>query len=232
MKNINIKFILFLIIALFLFKPINVSAGIVDDADILTEAEEKELTVLLEKQEKNIKANIIVYTLNSNVYIDDAVDDWFVANCPTKYDGSIIYAIDMKSRTTLIIGYDDMKHLSFGDDKGIVEKTASYLRTSDNAGSVRYFIDNIDEEISKQETIRLVVMGLINLAVSVFVMFCVVRNAGGKETVNHKDYVQLGKSRIFNRRDIYLRTEVHKTRKSSSSSGGSGRSGSGGHGHF
>lgn len=231
MKKINIKIILFLLAIFFLFFPINVSADIYDYADILTDEEEKELQSLLKENEKKIRANIIIYTLSTGRYIDDAVDDWYMDNCPTKYKGSVIYAIDMSSRTTLIKGYDGMSHLDFDDDDSLVLKTANYLKDGDNAGSVKYFIENIKSEIAKQENIVIIFTGLFNLAVSIIVMFITVKNVGGKETVNHKDYVKLDNSRIFNEKDIYLHTEIIKTRKSSSSSGGS-RSGSGGHGHF
>ncbi|MBQ8730334.1 MAG: hypothetical protein IJY81_04010, partial [Lachnospiraceae bacterium] len=55
-----------------------------------------------------------------------------------------------------------------------------------------------------------------------------VAGAGGKVTVSEKDFLQLGGDHRVDKRDIFLRKTVSKTRMSSSSGGG--RSGGGGGG--
>lgn len=73
---------------------------------------------------------------------------------------------------------------------------------------------------------------LAHLAVAVIISAIIVASqvagAGGKVTVSEKDFLQLGGDHRVDKRDIFLRKTVSKTRMSSSSGGG--RSGGGGGG--
>lgn len=67
------------------------------------------------------------------------------------------------------------------------------------------------------------------VVISAIIVASQVAGAGGKVTVSEKDYLQLGGEHNVDKRDIFLRKTVTKTRIQSSSGGG-GRSGGGGGG--
>ena len=67
------------------------------------------------------------------------------------------------------------------------------------------------------------------VVISAIIVASQVASAGGKVTVSEKDYLQLGGDHRVDKRDIFLRKTITKTRIQSSS-GGSGGSGGGGGG--
>ena len=84
--------------------------------------------------------------------------------------------------------------------------------------------------------IILAIYFVISLVISIIVCVCLVAGSKGKQSVSFKNYLT-NKSRLVNKSDIYIRTDVKRVKRESSSSGG-GRSsgghshGGGGHGHF
>lgn len=237
LKNLNIKFILLMLAFLFIF-TVPVSADIYDEADIFTESEEKELLNLLEKKEDEIKANLVIITTTSNGDVEELTKSKFRKNIPNEYPGSITYGIQITSideygkfhGNTTIIGFDEMSNIKVSNEASIQVETDNLLKAGNYSKAAIYFINNINESIKSQKTVQTLITLGINLLIATAVMFVTVFNAGGKITVTHNNYLKLDKSRIFNQRDIYLRTTITKTKKASSS--GSGKAGNSSRGSF
>lgn len=70
---------------------------------------------------------------------------------------------------------------------------------------------------------------ILAVAISAIIILINALHLGGKMTVSQRTYLDETKSRLIGKHDHYIRTSVHKTKRSSSS-GGSGGSGGGGGG--
>jgi uncharacterized membrane protein YgcG len=236
MKKIisKIGFIFILLLLFCNLNTINSKAILVDEADILTQEEEDYLNKLLDEKGKELDTNLVVYTFESDTYIDDYFHNWYTANHNNTLKGSIIYAINMKARNILICGYGNMDYLRFSDESDIVIDSASFLKTANYKDSIEYFANNISSSKNGYTLKMCLIFGAGNLILAIIIMAAIVCTAGGKVTVNHRNYIDKSKSRIFNNRDIYINTTTTKHKKQSSSSGGSGGSsrGSGGHASF
>lgn len=232
----NLKTLLFslLIIIVFIFTATPVKADLYDDIEILTEEEKGYIEDQLSSYQNKHKYNVIVRFLDGQRDIELEMEEWYNQNYGyLLYKDSIIYAINMDQRETLIKAYDGLDFVDFYDDTGIVGNTASYLTSENYTGSIDCLLKELPGVIAGQRFKILAIIFGINLAIFNLIIFLIARTKGQKDTTKVSTYMN-SSSRITGRKDIFLRKSVTKTRKSSSSSGGGGghSSGSGGRGHF
>lgn len=227
----NLKYLIFSILII-LLSITPVKADLYDELGILTDEEESYIQGAIDEYEATHKYNVIVKFLDGYNDIELEMNSWYNYNYNSlEYKDSIIYAINMDQRETLIKAYDGLDFLNFYDDSGIVNETASFLTIEDYEGSINYLLENLPKEISQQKFIKIGLIFLINLIVFNLILFLCSRTYGQKDTTVVSTYMNPN-SRITSRRDIFLRKTVTKTKKSSSSSGGGHSSGRGGRGHF
>lgn len=243
----KLRYILFVVLLLFLIPLKIVKADdistyhVYDEANILTDEEEETLSMEINEVEKQINGNLLIYTYSENDNIDYHVDSWYTNIFPllntSIKDGTFIYAINMETRTTLIIGYDAFDKYNFSDNSSIVTDSARYLSNEEYLKSCEYFIYNINSYRTMYIVKKVIIFLVVDFIIVFLIMFSLVHNSGGKRTTTFRNYLNKNKSTIYGERDIYLRKTVTKHAKSSSSSSGGHSSGghshgSGGHGHF
>ena len=245
MKKIY-NFLLIFLLAFFLIPSLEVKADIYHTSDILTDEEIEDLEEKIDKVEKSMQANIIFYIIKgpSSAKLDSdwdvlesKVDDFYNQ---TKHqfeygDKSIVVAFDTNNRAYSVIGYGKLHKANFYDDDEIVYQLSPYFKADKYVDAFEYFLENIEEITEKKvfqtNAIFLGIAFIVNIVIVVVTLIGLINGAGGKVTVSFNNYLNQQKSRIFNKRDIYLRTTTTKTKKVSSSSGGGGsRSGSSGRG--
>lgn len=235
---------------LYIFLGINTKADIYDEANLLNYTEKMELQNLVDEYEKTTKMNIIIWTFYGNhgsnlsysdaeYYIDRDVEAWYDDLASrlniSKKDKTIIFAIDMSSRTTVIVGYDKLSNIDFSNNSSIVNATTSYLADGNYYKAIEYFITHAKDAVFEKYLGKVLIAFVISLIISIVVCSFLVMGSKGKQTTTLNTYLS-NKSRLVNKSDIFIKTDVRRVKKESSSSsggGGGGRShGGGGHGHF
>ncbi|WMM23303.1 TPM domain-containing protein [Tissierella sp. MB52-C2] len=244
-----LKWLLSLVIIFALISSIalgesNSKERIYDFANLLTKEEKMELEKISSKYSPKRETDFIILTISDPIGKDivDYMEDFYYEN-GLGYDkphGNIaILTIDMKNRDVYLAGYykaekylDDYR-LDIIRDKitpdlsqgNYYDAFYTFIKTSYKYMGIRPGVnpENVLFEFWFQIIISL---GIASITVGIMAY-----NSGGRTTVNAATYQDPTSSKILNRRDNYLRTDVSKRKKPSdnNSSGGSsvGRSSSG-----
>ena len=134
------------------------------------------------------------------------------------------------------MGFDKLSKINFHNSDGLVETLTDYFANGNYSAAAEYFIRNASSSVTRKYISRILISFVISLVISAIVCVALFKTSKGKVKTNYRTYLS-DKSRLVNKRDIFIRTDVSKVKRESSSSGGHSRGGghshgSGGHGHF
>lgn len=244
-----------------LFVPVKASEKVdrvYDYTNTLSDKQEQELEDLAEKYYNKSNYNFLIvitdtlseYSYDSSGNSDTdcelysvAFQESFQETYEQKYPNCAILAIDIKNKYAYVSGYGELKTKLDDNRCDLVYKKIKPQLTENNwfsacknyiyqAYNYSQFNNGIDPgslfyNIFLQIGIALIIAGVI---ITVLII-----NSGGKMTVSAMTYINENNSRIVAQHDHYVRTSIHKTRRTSnndsdnSGSGGSSHSGGGGH---
>ncbi|HEY4601497.1 MAG TPA: TPM domain-containing protein [Cerasibacillus sp.] len=218
---------------------------IYDDAKLLSAEEIAELESIANEYGEKRDTNLIILTTNDSdgkgfkKYTQDFYDEHL--------DGpnAAILTIDMGDREVYIAGfYKGEDYLDFDRIDLILDKVQPKLSDGDHYGAMDSFLSTAHKYLGIKPGIdpdfilfKLEAQVVIALGLAGAIVGLMLYNSGGKVTTTARTYMDGHRSRILNKRDVYLRKTVTKRRKPKNNSGGGGstRGGggvtSGGHSH-
>lgn len=206
-----------------------------DDADIITDNEEKELNKLCDRIFKKYNTSVYIWTDNNISGSDDFgyMMEQFVAAKPFKdviilmagmYPGDRIYEVqaygiaqDMinNKRCSKILDYmyDDMSSGSYYSAMQVFcNKSYTYMGRPPKLDSIIF-----------SPVFQLVICLISGIIIITIISY----NSGGRTTTNSNTYLDINNSRIIGSFDRYTHTTIKRTQKPrNNSSGGSSHSGS------
>lgn len=214
-----------------------------DGADFYTEEEEEKLEEHCKEVSDEFDTDVIIATINGySGPITNAVVE--IENA--RYGGknkacANMLIVDIGSRDIRVESIEGpKKNDNWMKSKlcnYIYEDIAEYFTKKDYYEGSKEYLDLLEKYLpadSDYNPKSIVYNPLAHLALAVIISAIIVASqvagAGGKVTVSEKDYLQFGGDHNVDKRDIFLRKTVTKTRIQSSSGGGGGRSGGGGGG--
>lgn len=237
MKKLFVLFVLILALAV----PA-MAAGelLVDDADILTSKEEKQLSKKLEEATEQCGMDVAIVTVDGldGAEIRDYADDYYDYNGYA--DDGVMLVVDMDSRQWWITGTgegEDIFTSSVIDDIG--EAFEEDLSEGNYADAFQTYIEEciyyVEDPFNVGGTLLVaLVIGLIAALIVTGIWRAQLKSVRAKGSA--ADYVKAGSLSITGSHDLYLYSNVTKVRRQQTSSGShtssSGRSHSGGGGRF
>ncbi|PWU69005.1 TPM domain-containing protein [Gracilibacillus dipsosauri] len=239
--------ILFLILFSFLTIPVSAEEQyIYDEADLFNADEQEELEKLAKQYSEENELSFLVLTENDLGGRDvvQYTEDFYDENAPgydKKHGNTVILTIDMNKSEVYLSGFGDkQKYLSDSRLDEIREKITPYLSADNFLEATKQFFSEVPvylgvNPIISPDSIFLKTWFQLLLAVLIgaVIVGAMIFNMGGRVTVKHETYVDPKNSRVVNRKDVYLRKTVSKTKiqKNNSSGNGGGGVTSGGHSH-
>lgn len=235
------KILAFLMLLLILAVPAMAAAELlVDDADILTAKEERQLTEKLEEAGEASGLDIVIVTVDGldGTYIRDYADDYYDYN-GYDFDG-VLLLLDMDSRTWWISGSGagvDIFTSSVIDSIG--DRMEEDLKEGDFAAAFETYIEACVQYADDSFNVGgALIVALIIGSVVALIVTMIWRSQ--LKSVRFKaaasDYLKPGSLNITGSQDLYLYSNVSKVKRQQTSSGShsssSGRSHSGGGGRF
>lgn len=243
-KRIYLFLVMLLLLLLIPLNGVFASAEqhVYDDANLLSTKEIEQLKALATQYEEEHDTKFVILTTNDTKgkgfkkYTQDFYDEHF--------DGGnvAIITVDMKDREIYIAGfYKAKEYIDNTRIEHILDKVQPQIANENYFEAFETFLHISDEYMGIRPGVdpelfifKWQYQVVIALGLAGFVLWIMIRNSGGKVTVNERTYMNAKDSRILKRRDVYLRKTVTKRRKPKNN-GGSGGSGggvtSGGHSH-
>lgn len=232
------------------FAALPASAGVtdnprvIDNADLLTDQEEQELTEQLKEYSDKNDCDIVFLTepdlKHGNFSFDGSVEDYadmYYESHGYDKDGVLVLRVldkgNGKPRIQFSCSGKCIKRLTEDEQNEIIDLVESDL----TAGRYYQAFSTMASEISDSIPIRLKwymlpLAILIGFAIAMLIMFII---RGKLKTVAMQrgaaSYVRPGSMHVTASRDTYLYSTVSRTARESSSSGSSGRTSSGGGSH-
>ncbi len=214
-----------------------------DGADFYSEEQEQQLEKRCKEISEDFDTDVIIATINGyNGRIENAVKEIEMARYG-KVNGACanMLIVDIGSRDIRVESIEGPRGndnwMKSGLCNHIYEEIASSFTAKKYYSGTAEYLDLLEKYLPAKSSYNpdsIVYNPLAHLALAVVVSAIIVASqvagAGGKVTVSEKDYLQLGAGHNIDKRDIFLRKTVSKTRIQSSSGGGGGRSGGGGGG--
>jgi len=221
---------------------------IIDNAKLLTPDQVMELNALAVKYGKERETDFIIYTTNEEgVDAKKLTQDFYDEQAPgydKKHGNAAIMTVDMKNRYMYIAGFYKAKE--YIDDtrvEKILDKVYPYAADNDYYGAFKTYLTVANEYMGIRPGVNpdnilfnIWFQVIVALAIGGGVVWVMIRNSGGRVTVNRQTYEDQAASGILGRQDQYINTTVTKRkieRNKSDGSGGGGGGGttSGGHSH-
>lgn len=213
---------------------------LVDDADLLTRQEEKQLLRQLEEVSDQYGMDVVVVTVNgtNGSYIRDYADNYYDYNGYA--DDGVLLLVDMGAREWWITGTGDGMEIftsSVIDDIG--NEFEGALSDGDYAEAFEIYIEQcayyIEDPFQAGPTILIaLVLGLLTALIVTGIMRGQLKSVRSKAAAS--DYLKPGSMVVTNAHELYLYSNVTRIRREQSSGGthrsSSGRSHSGGGGRF
>jgi len=219
---------------------------IIDNAKLLTPEQVMELRALAVKYGEERETDFIIITTNEEgVDAKKLTQDFYDEQAPgydKKHGNAAIMTVDMKKRYMYIAGfYKAKEYIDDARVEKILDKVYPYAADNDYYGAFKTYLtvaheymgikpgvnpDNILFNIWFQLIVALLVGGVV--------VWIMIRNSGGRVTVNRQTYEDQAASGILGRQDQYINTTVTKRKIERDKGGGSGGGGgttSGGHSH-
>lgn len=210
---------------------------VVDNAELLTNYEEAELTAELETLSREYQVDVAVVTMESIGYEDpdDFAESYFLSNGygQGEYDDGILLLISMQYRDWAIytsgVGYDAVSN---SDASDIGELIASDLGSGDYADAFHTFAEecayylDIEENGEPFPFVRILLVSLAIGIVAAFIVTAILK--GQLHSVHSKasasDYLKPGSLNVTVSKDLFLYSKVDRRPKPKSSSSSSSRS--------
>ncbi|MCJ8008789.1 TPM domain-containing protein [Lederbergia wuyishanensis] len=241
-----VKKYLFIFAFLLILWPFSINAHaaeqkIYDHAGLLNNDQIQRLEALANEYGAKRDTDFIILTTNDadGKDIEDYMGDFYDETAPgydKPHGNTVILAIDMKKRDVFLAGFKKAeKYLDSSRLDSIRYKITPDLSSGDYEHAFETFIktsykymgfrpgvdpDNLFFNIWFQIICSLGVAGII--------VGIMAYNSGGRITINSSTYEDRNKSRVLDKRDVFIRTTTTKRRKPTESSGGGGRGGGGG----
>lgn len=234
----------FLMIAVLSVAAVAAPPRMVDDADLLSDAEEAALTERLDTISETYQIDVVVVTVPSTDGAEmRAYARNYYDNNGYKPDGTLLL-ISMEERDWWISGYGKAEAMFPTDTcESIGSLMIDDLSMGDYAAAFYTFADEceyiIDGELNGYPfpffTILVIalVVGFVAALIAVSVMKGQLKSVRAKDTA--ADYVKSGSMQVTLANELFLYRTVHRVKKASESNksgGSSGRSRSGGGGKF
>lgn len=218
-----------------------------DYAKVLSEEEEEKLEALIAKREKQIGSDFVVVTINEALtaqygdmghyywesamrnYADDFYDGHDFGYNTTGGDGSLfLYNFHESERGAWFsTGGKVYEHFSEEDVEDVLDAFYEKIKESPYL-AYRAYIESVYREMSgRNNWVMKILVVAVPLLVCVFFISANIKPKAGEKTVTSRTYVNGGKAKMKDERDIFLRRSISQ-RRIETSSGGSGRSGGGG----
>ncbi len=231
------------------------TSHVIDDADLLTSEEERELDQIANQIAQDYDINVLMLTTyyvgDSDVYARDYIESYGEQNFA---DGYIGYCIDMSDRSYWVDGYgsETLKYFDQSDTDDISSDVEDDLADEEFGESMDTFLKRVDRHLAKATKkygfftniilnkglyIGMSIFGIV-FAVLIAVMMTYSKmhlHQDKKEKIAADDYcdpVQLEAKDEQLIRTYQTRVPVPKADTSSSSSGGGGGGHVGSGGHF
>lgn len=212
-----------------------------DDAGLLTKEEVAELEALSAKYSEKRETDFIILTSKDadGKDIEDFMGDTYDEK-EFGYDkpkgNAVMLTMDMSERDVMVTGFGEGERLLDNNRANLVrEKITPALSRGDYFDAFSQYIKSSYKYMGYREGVdpdNIFFSTLFQLAISVGLGVVVVGkmlyNSGGKVTVSGRTYSDANKSRVVQRRDVYVRTSVTKRRKPKNNSSGGSRGGGGG----
>ena len=219
------------------------SSHVFDGAGFYSEEQEEKLEKRCKEISEDFNTDVIIATINGyNGRIENAVKEIEMARYG-RVNGACanMLIVDIGSRDIRVESVEGPK----GTDNWMQSKLCNHIyeEIASSFSSKKYYsgtdeyLDLLEKYLPAKASYNpdsLMYNPIAHLALAIIISAIIVASqvagAGGKVTVSEKDYLQFGNGHNIDKRDIFLRKTVTKTRIQSSSGGGGGRSGGGGGG--
>ncbi len=217
-----------------------------DGGDVLTDAEEGKLEELIAKRERQTGCDFVIVTINHSVlsqygydtdyyweiamrdYADDFYDSNFFGFDQTGGDGSLLLDnwYEGEEGTWLSTGGRVYEHYTDRMIADVLDAVSEKVETSPYL-AYKAYVESVYREMTGRNNRIMKWLVLLVPAVVCFIFIRAnIKPRAGEKTVNSRTYVNGGKAKMKEERDVYLRKTISQRRIETSSSGG-GRSGGG-----
>lgn len=220
----------------------NKERHVFDGAKFYSEKEIEKLEKRCKELSEKFNTDVVIATIRGyggSIY--DAVNEIEIA----RYGGSDrgcanMLIVDIQSRDIRVESVEGSKNNDNWMESRLCDYIYEEIRSSFSKAKyydgTNEYLDLLDKFLPKSASFNpnnIIYNPLFHLGAAIVISAIIVASqvagSGGKVTVSEKDYLEGAQVRV-DRRDIFLRKTVTKTRIQSSSGGGGGRSGGGGGG--
>ena len=217
---------------------------VVDKADVLTSAQEAELTTMLTEYSNSNSCDIVFLTepdMNGESYyfngtVEDFADMYYETNGYASDGVLVLILLDNGSgsrRVQFSCSGKCMKRLTDDEQNDIIDDVYFSLKGSDYYSALKKMANEINDKLPvKLKGYMLPLAIVIGFALAMIIMLAI---RGKLKSVKMQrgaaNYVRDGSMNVKVARDTYLYSTVTRVRRETSSSSGSGRTSSGGHSH-
>lgn len=218
-----------------------------DGADVLTEEQERKLEELIAKRERQTGCDFVIVTINEsvlskygytqdyywNIAMRNYADDFYDENCfgfdSIGGDGSLLLDnwYEGEQGTWFSTGGKVYEHYTDAKIEDVLDAVYKEVETNPYL-AYRAYVESVYREMTGRNNLIMKLLVILVPAVVCFIFIGAnIKPKAGEKTVNSRTYVNGGKAKMNEERDVFLRKKVSQRRIESSSSGG-GRSGGGG----
>lgn len=220
-----------------------------DNADVLSGEEEKALEQLIAKRERQTGCDFVIVTINEPVLskfgytgdyyweiamrnlADDFYDENHFGYDTTGGNGSLLLDnwYEGEAGTWLSTGGKVYERFSEEDIEQVLDAVYEKIETNPYE-AYRAYVESVYRKMSgKDDWLMKLLVVLLPAVVCIVFISANIKPKAGEKTVNSRTYVNGGKAKMNEERDIYLRKTVSQRRIETSSSSGGHRGGGGGH---
>lgn len=214
-----------------------------DYADLITDEEERELNIKLDKYSKKRKTDIVIVTTDE-VYPSGHMkfnEDFFEREklgYKARGGNTVLLSVNIASRDFSVLGFAESERYLDRDRREMIiraikdELTAGdYYKAFDDYADRAYEYLGIRPGINPNSILfSNVFIGFISIIVGGSYIGVLLRKTGGSMTVDDRTYRDFENTEVLDKKDRYIRTSVTRTRiernnNNNNSSGGSSGSG-------
>ena len=242
LNKFAIIMLMFLIVQSVNFAQAEGNRKIYDHAQLLTAAEQDELTLLAEQYSEDRQTDIIILTTNGTngldiqTYMGNFYDDNGLGY-DKMHGNTVLLTIDMVGRDVYIAGfYKGETYIDNGRAELIREKITPDL-------SAGYYYDAFYSYIELSHKYLGIEPGtnpdsiftklwfqlVVSLGIASLIVWLMVARSGGRVTTSGVTYLDANQSAVTRQSDTYVRKSISKVKKPKNNSSGGGGTTGGGH---
>ncbi|PKR85792.1 TPM domain-containing protein [Heyndrickxia camelliae] len=227
-------------------ESINQKRYVYDEAHLLTDNEVAKLEALANEKGKDTNTAFLILTVNGidgKGYIE-YVENFYDENAPgydKPHGNTAILFIDMKERDVYLAGFQkaeeylDNNRLDLIQDKITPDlSNGKYFKAFSKYIELSHEYMGYKPGVNPENILfKWWFQLIVSIAVGAIIVTLMAYQSGGRVTVNARTYMDSNKSKVLNKRDVFIRQTVTKQRKPSNNnkSGGGGGVTRGGYSH-